>query len=544
MNSAGSCDSVISMNSGYSEDSMEHLSPEERACLMYLEETIEALEVQEDSGFSNDEPEFREQMTVNDYSGLSNESGSDQRSFVNHEGFAPFSHSAVEPAFAESTFANLNPTSEPKDTSNTRGLTVEPLISPTTSTAALETLSSDPKMDAGLIPPPSDFMDNLNSDSRLEKRPIKYVPPSFPAITRPGQTVDVEQLRQRAISPTVNVEQLRQRAHSRKTSLSPPSHEGFHSRSPSDVSSIFSGLSVSTTNSNRSSPLMSRTSLTPSPSRSPSLEPRNPPAVAPKPKVFPTNILMKYPKAAEAEMDGNSTTSSSEREASDHQKVHTEALRKLGLLRSFEEDLRPRLRPKFSPKTRYSWAAPSIPVSPVVSAHGLLKSSHSSVNAFPHLASSSTAAVSPSAPSSVQTLPLPDILPAPAAFSDPIDPLRSDKKSSHVNDFPSSLISRLPRNDGVKSATLERSGVGLSSYMNSRNSREFGQKISSDYEEDMQVSDAASTNSEGQWLSPAHDAPHLQDLPQSHGVSVVISPHAENENDRREALKKLGLLRD
>lgn len=40
-----------------SEDSMEHLSAEERACLTYLEETIEALEVQEDSGLSNDEPE-------------------------------------------------------------------------------------------------------------------------------------------------------------------------------------------------------------------------------------------------------------------------------------------------------------------------------------------------------------------------------------------------------------------------------------------------------------------------------------------------------
>lgn len=36
---------------------MEHLTPEERACLMFLEETIEALEVQEDSGLSNDEPD-------------------------------------------------------------------------------------------------------------------------------------------------------------------------------------------------------------------------------------------------------------------------------------------------------------------------------------------------------------------------------------------------------------------------------------------------------------------------------------------------------
>ena len=36
---------------------MEHLSAEEKACLMYLEETIESLDLQEDSGFSNDEPD-------------------------------------------------------------------------------------------------------------------------------------------------------------------------------------------------------------------------------------------------------------------------------------------------------------------------------------------------------------------------------------------------------------------------------------------------------------------------------------------------------
>lgn len=40
---------------------MEHLSAEERACLVYLEETIEALEVQEDSGLSNDEPDLTEE---------------------------------------------------------------------------------------------------------------------------------------------------------------------------------------------------------------------------------------------------------------------------------------------------------------------------------------------------------------------------------------------------------------------------------------------------------------------------------------------------
>lgn len=45
---------------------MEHLSAEERACLTYLEETIEALEVQEDSGLSNDEPESLSQAGKTD----------------------------------------------------------------------------------------------------------------------------------------------------------------------------------------------------------------------------------------------------------------------------------------------------------------------------------------------------------------------------------------------------------------------------------------------------------------------------------------------
>lgn len=50
---------------------MDHLSAEERACLTYLEETIEALETQEDSGVSNDEShhesltEKADQMRVN-----------------------------------------------------------------------------------------------------------------------------------------------------------------------------------------------------------------------------------------------------------------------------------------------------------------------------------------------------------------------------------------------------------------------------------------------------------------------------------------------
>lgn len=40
-----------------SDDSLGHLSAEEKACLMFLEETIESLDTEEDSGLSNDEPD-------------------------------------------------------------------------------------------------------------------------------------------------------------------------------------------------------------------------------------------------------------------------------------------------------------------------------------------------------------------------------------------------------------------------------------------------------------------------------------------------------
>ncbi|KAK7119137.1 hypothetical protein R3I94_021101 [Phoxinus phoxinus] len=58
IDSNGSCDSVVSFNSCFSDESLEYLSAEEKACLMYLEETIQSLDTEDDSGLSNDEPEL------------------------------------------------------------------------------------------------------------------------------------------------------------------------------------------------------------------------------------------------------------------------------------------------------------------------------------------------------------------------------------------------------------------------------------------------------------------------------------------------------
>ncbi|XP_075706785.1 specifically androgen-regulated gene protein isoform X2 [Rhinoderma darwinii] len=64
--SSGSCDSMESISSNHSAfsgDGYDHLSAEERECLMFLEETIDSLDNEEDSGVSNDELETNEKST-------------------------------------------------------------------------------------------------------------------------------------------------------------------------------------------------------------------------------------------------------------------------------------------------------------------------------------------------------------------------------------------------------------------------------------------------------------------------------------------------
>ncbi|XP_005987741.1 specifically androgen-regulated gene protein [Latimeria chalumnae] len=66
VSSAGSCDSMTSNksnNSASSDDSYNHLSAEERACLLFLEETIVSLETEAGSGLSTDESERMDKLS-------------------------------------------------------------------------------------------------------------------------------------------------------------------------------------------------------------------------------------------------------------------------------------------------------------------------------------------------------------------------------------------------------------------------------------------------------------------------------------------------
>uniref|UniRef100_A0A3B4X4N0 Specifically androgen-regulated gene protein-like n=1 Tax=Seriola lalandi dorsalis TaxID=1841481 RepID=A0A3B4X4N0_SERLL len=488
IDSAGSCDSVISMNS----DSMEHLSAEERACLMYLEETIEALEVQEDSGLSNDEDSGlqAEEISRPKVDGIADHHAvnqtSEPQSFpvsaANTKGFisTPLSLTQPKPPDTESV---------PPSATRTRVLCIstdgdaKPKIVTSTELCSGQSTKAS-EINLGLIPPPSDFMD-VPYPHAQPKKVQDHPPPAEISCNKPGATIDLEKLRQRASAKRT---------------------EGTPNMAPPEVP-----------------PTQSPPAITSGPQLSP-------PAVAPKPKKLPPNIILKSHKAAVAGSDGSSGHSvpaSSDRVLMDPQRVRFEALRKLGLLKGDEADSGPALSPKLSPKTRRSWGAPPSPLNNELSA--VKDVSEAEVDA--------------------------------QVNTPPFTPPTPTKQL-----MPFKII-------GVKSATLERSGLGLSSYMASQDSSEAGKGVSGELSPShlrnnrprpaslgsrkefssaqggaLQPGHAKGQEPNSRRSMPAHTAfqhsGDSQKLPRSQGISVLICPRAENEEDRREALKKLGLLRD
>ncbi|KAM9855699.1 specifically androgen-regulated gene protein [Aulostomus maculatus] len=563
MDSAGSFDSVISLNSGCSEDSMEHLSPEERACLMYLEETIEALEVQEDSGLSNDEPDFGhlDQKILNDISSL--KSGEDEKALLSTAVPTPLAQLAVEPGSRALTTENkdehlsLNPTSEPQSrTASAASMsdlkTLMNILIPASESVDGKNSSAPqvlcfsandgnaksgsansgplvpPEMDLGLIPPPSDFMDEPEAPPQPES--TKSLPPSAESSSnKPVASLDLEELRQRACA--------------RMSSGNTPMTQEIASKPPYEVPASPSPLTVD------SGPPMSP------PLHSPleQIELKSPPAVAPKPKKLPANIILKSLKSSVAGPDGNLVSSApacSDRVLMDPQRVHLEALRKLGLLKSSDADHAPSLSPKLSPQTRKSWAAPSSPGSPAASRKPPSTPPHTRVNSPPPV----FIPAPPVIPAAVTAAS--GVLPAPAAFCDPsIDTELSDGKTPPFTppQTPPALVKLLtpPKVKSVKQESHEaKQGINREQDLSQlRNSRPRPASLGSGTEfSSAQAGLVTSKHLESRrslfTSTPFQHSSDSQTLPRSQGISVLICPRAENEEKRREALKKLGLLRD
>lgn len=96
----------------------------------------------------------------------------------------------------------------------------------------------------------------------------------------------------------------------------------------------------------------------------------------------------------------------------------------------------------------------------------------------------------------------------------------------------------------MKSATLERSGLGLSSYMESMDKHQTMGELRNSRPRPASLGSGKDFVGEKKVPAPSSHPDNSQKLPRSEGISVIFSPGEQGEVSRREALRKLGLLRD
>ncbi|XP_035243176.1 specifically androgen-regulated gene protein-like [Anguilla anguilla] len=289
--SAGSCDSVVSIHSGLSDASLEQLSAEERECILFLEETIESLEADEDGDRTGGEPDLRPNPGSL-AAKIAHLSASLSGSISRHPHDGPTGegereHRPVQGCLVPTPLVMAKsgqPNAEPGTGSSP---TVSPCpLSKTGSsrgqdaTAAARRAGCQDRPKAGLARGP------LSYEGLLELRMMK------PTLKKHAQSFSSG---------------VKERAKPAPGDLS----EGRQSSRPSDSTSQHAPLHLT-------------------------LKPRvTPPTVAPKPKVLPPSVAVTTQKAPIPNPDSQMDclgTSPRERVIIDPQQVRREALRKLGLL--------------------------------------------------------------------------------------------------------------------------------------------------------------------------------------------------------------------
>ncbi|KAM9408157.1 specifically androgen-regulated gene protein [Pholidichthys leucotaenia] len=304
MDSAGSCDSIVSAHSGFSDDSLEHLSAEEKACLMFLEETIESLDTEEDSGLSNDEPDqlpcpgnlATKVADLSDSMSKTKLRGSNRQvsEHVNRNAEAKPKHSYLVPTplVVANGFASSIKSGTPAD----RTIHSKPQV---TSRSNKPSYKHNEK--SAVLPVPSN----------VKPPPIK--PRNFSVRTPEGQ------LQRGPLSYDALVH-LQRSASAKKTPLCPTIDHTIdldaHHQAPHE-GPTFGNLPKS----DRSLSDISKTKI-------------GPPVVLPKPKKVPDNISKKIQNQTSTTLE----SSYSIKHATDPKVVRLEALQKLGLLKGEEPE--------------------------------------------------------------------------------------------------------------------------------------------------------------------------------------------------------------
>ncbi|XP_051736440.1 specifically androgen-regulated gene protein isoform X2 [Ctenopharyngodon idella] len=371
------------------------------------------------------------------------------------------------------------------------------------------------------IPPPSDFM-----DEPTKKISLNYLPPPPPAYDEPPEWIPELP----KMEPHVSGGSIKPTEVTKSKSVDPETSRGPLSHN--DIENLRKKASVK--KAPHLTPLMVTQHSaadkvnTPSPSSEhvPAVpkeysDTKNPPAVAPKPKKLPSNIIIKSHK------DTGTTHPlllQSERTQMDPQKIRVEALKKLGLLKNEEVETGHGVSPSHSP-TFKNKARPQSPCNP-------------------------TAHVEP-----VQELSRLSESPVPGDMQLRADTLKHQDTKSREG----SLKKQPIRSYEIKSASLERTGIGMViepmprmtnpdrthvelSPGQLRKSQARPSSLGSAKDFGIgHLADDSTKSLHAAVVQPGNDA---QKLPRSNGISVMISPHGKNGENRREALKKLGLLRD
>uniref|UniRef100_A0A8C8Z7S4 Chromosome 1 open reading frame 116 n=1 Tax=Prolemur simus TaxID=1328070 RepID=A0A8C8Z7S4_PROSS len=559
----GSCDSMMSTTStrsGSSDSSYDFLSAEEKECLLFLEETIGALDTEADSGLSTDEsepattprgsqalpvaqpaprgkPESRtwrpgpRRVTQSSSShppepqGLGLRSGSYSLPRNIHIGGSQnLRKSAPQAKTLVAAGEPERPAAEPEKARASQGGKPPG--------AALD-------LDRVLIPPPEAFRDT---------QPERCRDDSLPA--GPGQQSHTPQLHTPA-NPQKR-EQILSEAMSQKAKQK--DSEGGP-RQPGPPPAVLS---------------QSARAEDAPPSSGEDPHARLPPLTAPKPRKLPPNIVLKSSRSsfhsdpqnwlsrhAEAASGDSGPVSSSVQE---QRKARREALEKLGLPQDQDE---PGLHLKHTSSVRLKETPPAPALaqgpSPVQApAPAPAQGSSPSTVLIP------AQETPPGNAAAAKSVPIP-IPKAPRANS----PLTQPKPDSALTLQQSSIPGLRQMN--FKSKTLERSGVGLSSYLSAekdvspqtstslekasvldkvspsvlRNSRPRPASLGTGKDfAAIQVGKLADLEQEQSSKHLFYQGQSRDKLPRPLCVSVKISPKGDPGEHRREALKKLGLLKE
>ncbi|KAF3690198.1 Specifically androgen-regulated gene protein [Channa argus] len=307
MDSAGSCDSVVSANSGFSDDSMEHLSAEEKACLMFLEETIESLDTEEDSGLSNDESD-QLPGPGNVATKVADLSASISMSTLNG------SPKPVEP-----TKGNV------ESKVNQSYLVPTPLLLASSPPCSIQSkLGTSP--DRNLFCKPQFTHASDKPGPQNNQKPVAGSVPLEVNVVIPPPTKSKDYSFRTAEGPLPRgplsydaLVHLRRSASTKKTPLCPTIDHTIEV--DKNLPCTIEGQNLKLLKLDRSHSKVSKPKI-------------GPPAVAPKPKKIPANVSVKTQNAASI----NSDLSYDVKQAPDPQVVRQEALQKLGLLRDQEPE--------------------------------------------------------------------------------------------------------------------------------------------------------------------------------------------------------------